>query len=87
MEIALSNAEAEYIALSESLRDVLPLISLLEELHNIFPLKINLPNFVCKCHEDNQSCILMTTFHKFSQQTKHALNYHHFQQHVKSCHI
>ncbi len=45
-EIALSTAEAEYIALSQSLRDVLPLISLLEELHKIFPLKVNPPNFV-----------------------------------------
>ena len=31
-EIALSTTEAEYIALSQSLRDVLPLISLLREL-------------------------------------------------------
>jgi hypothetical protein len=85
MEIALSTAEAEYIALSQSLRDVLPLISLLKELHKIFPLKVNPPNFVCKVHEDNQSCISMATLHKFSPRTKHiALKYHHFCQHIKS---
>ena len=65
-EIALSTAEAEYIALSQSLRDVFPLISLLEELHKIFPLKVNPPNFVCKVHEDNQSCISMASSHKFT---------------------
>jgi hypothetical protein len=84
-EIALSTAEAEYIALSQSLRDVLPLKSLLEELHKIFPLKVNPPNFVCKVHEDNQSCISMATLHKLSPQKKHiALKYHHFRQHIKS---
>jgi hypothetical protein len=65
-EIVLSTAEAEYIALSQSLRDVLPLISLLKELHEIFPLKVNPPNFVCTVHEDNQSCISIATSHKFS---------------------
>ncbi len=85
MEIALSTAEAEYIALSQSLRGVLPLISLLKELHKSIPLKVNPPNFVCKVHEDNQSCILMASLHKFSPWTKHiALKYHHFCQHVKS---
>ncbi len=87
-EIALSTAEAEYITLSQSLRDVLLLISLLEELHKNFLLKVNPPNFVCKVHEDNQSCISMASSHKFSPQTKHiALKYHHFHQHVKSGHI
>ncbi len=52
-EVALSAAEAEYIALSQSLHDVLPLKSLLEELHNIFPLKVIPSDFICKVHEDN----------------------------------
>jgi hypothetical protein len=85
IEIALSTAEAEYIAISQPLRDVLPLISLLEELHNIFPLKVIPPNFICKVHEDNPSCISMATLHKYSPQTKHiGLKYHHFCQHIKS---
>jgi hypothetical protein len=87
-DIALSTAEAEYIALFQSLQDVLPLISLLEELHEIFPLKVNPPKFICKVHEDNQSCISMVTSHKFSLRTKHvALKYLHFCQHIKSGHI
>ncbi|KAL7529384.1 hypothetical protein ACHAXR_002938, partial [Thalassiosira sp. AJA248-18] len=54
----LSTAEAEYIALSQALRKVkvIPLIALLEKLNEIFPLHIETPKFVCKVHEDNQSC-------------------------------
>ena len=84
-EIALSTAEAEYIALSQSLRDVIPLITLLKEINTVFPVHIKTPTFVCKVHEDNQSCITMATTHKFSPQTKHiALKYHHFRSYVKS---
>ena len=78
-EIALSTAEAEYIALSSSLRQVIPLMTLMEETDTVFPLYIDKPNFHCKVWEDNQSCIAMATSQKFSPRTKHiALKYHHF---------
>lgn len=84
-EIALSTAEAEYIALSSALRQVLPLMTMMEEIDSVFPLHIDKPNFVCKVHEDNQSCIKMATGTKFSPRTKHiALKYHHFRSHCKS---
>ena len=84
-EIALSTAEAEYIALSQALREVIPLMSLLEELHKIFPLHLVTPKFVCKVHEDNQSCISMAKTQKFTPRTKHiALKYHHFRSAVKA---
>jgi len=84
-EIALSTAEAEYIALSQALREVIPLMTLMEEIHEIFPLHISKPNFVCKVHEDNQSCIKMASTDKFTPRTKHiALKFHHFRSHVKS---
>ena len=84
-EIALSTAEAEYIALSSALRVVLPLMTMMEEIDSVFPLHIDKPSFVCKVHEDNQSCIKMATGNKFSPRTKHiALKYHHFKSHVKS---
>jgi hypothetical protein len=83
-EIALSTAEAKYIALSQSLRDVIPLITLLKELNKVFPVHLKTPTFVCKVHEDNQSCITMATLQKFTPRTKHiALKYHHFCSHVK----
>ena len=84
-EIALSTAESEYIALSTALREVLPLMTMMEEIHEVFPLHINKPNFVCTVHEDNQSCIKMASGTRFSPWTKHiALKYHHFRSHVKS---
>lgn len=82
-EIALSTAEAEYIALSQSLREVIPLMSMMKELKESFPIQITIPNFNCTVHEDNQSCISMATKQKFSPRTKHiALKYHHFRSYV-----
>ena len=87
-QIALSTVEAEYIALSSALRQVLPLMTMMEEINEVFPLLISKPNFVFKLHEDNQSCIKMATGTKFSPRTKHiALKYHHFISHVKSGHV
>ena len=80
-EIALSTAEAEYIALSQALREVIPLVSLIDELGGVFDLHVDTPNFVVKVWEDNQSCIAMAESTKFSPRTKHiALKYHHFKQ-------
>ena len=50
-EIALSTAEAEYIALSQALREVIPLMTLFEEINQTFPMLIQSPNFVCKVHK------------------------------------
>jgi hypothetical protein len=83
-EIALSTAEAEYIAFSQSLCNMIPLITLLKEVNNIFPVHVKMPVFFCKVHKDNQSCITMATLQKFTTQTKHiALKYHHFHSLVK----
>lgn len=82
-EITLSTAESEYVALSNALREVIPLMTLMEEINDVFPLYIDKPNFFCKVWEDNQSCIAMATTQKFSPRTKHiALKYHHFRSFV-----
>ena len=84
-EIDLSTAEAECIVLSSALRQALPLMTMMEEINVIIPLHLSKPNFVCKVHEDNQSCIKMATGTKFLPRTKHtALKYHYFRSHVKS---
>ncbi len=45
----------------------------MKELHTIFPVHINKPNFFCKVHKDNQSTAKSD---KFTPQTKHiALKY------------
>jgi hypothetical protein len=82
-EIALSTAEAEYIALSQALRETLPMTGLMKEINVIFPLFLPSPRFVIKVREDNQSCIAMAQNPKFSPRTKHiAIKYHHFRKHV-----
>jgi hypothetical protein len=82
-EIELSTAEAEYIALSQALRETSPMTSLMKEINVIFPLYLPSPRFVIKVRDDNQSCIAMTQNLKFSPQTKHiVIKYHHFRKHV-----
>ena len=83
-EITLSTVEAEYIALSSSLQEEITLITLMKELHRIFPVHITQPTFHCKVHEDNQSCIKMANSEKSMPRTKHiALKYHHFCSYIK----
>jgi hypothetical protein len=83
-EIALSTAEAEYIAFSSALRKVIPLMTLMTVLQKIFPVHIKKPTFHCKVHKDNQSCIKMAKSDKFMPRNKHiALKYHNFRSYVK----
>ena len=44
-EVALSTAESEYIALSTALREVIPAMNLMRELHVIFPVNLVKPGF------------------------------------------
>jgi hypothetical protein len=82
-EIALSTAEAEYMALSQALRETLPTSNLMKEINVIFPLYLPSPRFIIKIREDNQSCIAMASNPKFSPRTRHiAIKYHHFCKHV-----
>jgi hypothetical protein len=47
-------------------------------------MHIQVPTFVCKVQEDNQSCITMATTQWSTLCTKHiALKYHHFCSHIK----
>lgn len=39
---------------------MIPLITLLKEVNAVFPVHVKTPTFVCKVHEDNQSCITRT---------------------------
>ena len=82
-EIALSTTEAEYIALSQSLCKVIPLMQLLEELKEVFPLHNPTPEVHCKVWEDNNGALYLAQNQKFSPRTKHiAIKYHHFREYV-----
>lgn len=79
-EIALSVTEAEYVSLSQSLRDVLPLMGLLREIHAAgFPLCTTAPLIRCQVFEDNMGAIEMVKVPKMRPRTKHInIKYHHF---------
>jgi hypothetical protein len=84
-EIALSSTESEYIALSQSLRDVLPLIRLINELHkNGFKYNNQKPVLHCTLFEDNNGAIEMANTPKIRPCTKHInIKYHHFREAVQ----
>jgi hypothetical protein len=82
-EIALSTTEAEYIALSQALREVIPIITLLNEINEIFPVHKPTPQIHCKVWEDNNGALSLAQNQKFSPRTKHiSIKYHHFREHV-----
>lgn len=79
-EIALSSTESEYIALSQSLREVIPLMRLIKEMKESgFDLPIATPEVHCKVFEDNNGCLEMAQTPKMRPRTKHLnIKYHHF---------
>ncbi len=84
-KIALSMMEAEYVALSHSMRKVLPFLTLLREIHDIFSLQESKPEFFFWVWEDNCCCIKVAESPKFTQRTKHIFHkYHHFWQFISN---
>ena len=82
-EISLSTAEAEYIALSQSLREIIPLMGLLKEIKVHFDLNNNIPEIRCTVFEDSNSCIALAKAPRMNPRTKYiALKYHHFRSYV-----
>jgi hypothetical protein len=84
-EIALSTTEAEYIALSQAMREVLPIIWLLEEArqHGIPVLSVK-TKVHCKVFEDNAGAIEIANVPKMRPRTKHLnIKYHHFREEVR----
>jgi hypothetical protein len=84
-EIALSTAEAEYIAMSHALRETIPIQNLVKEISCVFQLPDPITDFCITVHEDNLSAIAMAESLKFTPRTKHiAIKYHHFCSRVKT---
>jgi hypothetical protein len=76
--IALSTAEAEYIALTTVAHEVLYLQLLINELYK----PVNLPTPV---YCDNQAAITLASNNKFQSRTKHIdLRYHFIRVHIKN---
>jgi hypothetical protein len=84
-QIALSTTEAEYIALSQSLRDTIPLMQLLHEFKNKgFNVVSVVPRVHCKAFEDNSGALELARLPKLRPRTKHNnIVYHHFRDYVR----
>ena len=79
-EVALSTVEAEYYAMSECIRVLLPLKALVREVVN----NLNLPSEIagsitCKVFEDNMGAISLANKQQFTPRNKHFhVKFHHF---------
>ena len=84
-EISLSTLEAEYSALSQAMRAMIPLRSLLLEMSSTLGLAFELPSTIkCTIFEDNNGALLLATNQCITSRTKYFLvNWHHFWSHVK----
>ncbi len=86
LQIALSTTKAEYIAMSQALRDVIPIMNLLQEMRerNFKVICIKPYVYHCKVLEDNAGALELTRLPKLHPRTKHInVCYHHFCKHVQ----
>jgi hypothetical protein len=84
-QIALSNTKAEYIAMSQALRDVIPIMNLLQEMRERnFKVVCIKPYVYYKVFEDNAEALELARLPKLCPRTK-LINvcYHHFCEHVQ----
>jgi len=99
-QIALSTMEAEYIALSNAMRDLIAIREILKEIATIVLVnsKATDPNFSAISrtftvpqsivHEDNTACLKFANMPKMSPRTKHiAIPYHFFRSKIEELEI
>jgi hypothetical protein len=80
---ALSTAEAEYIALSTALRDVIPMMDLLTEMKEKGYNVQSKPTVHCKLFEDNSGALEQARVAKYRPRTRHInAAWHHFRSYV-----
>ena len=70
------------------MREVIPLMALMEEISLIFDGHLPNPEVFCKWFKDNKSCISVAESNKFSPRTKNiAIKYHHLSSFVQKKNI
>eukprot|EP00957_Ditylum_brightwellii_P087144 6631980-Ditylum_brightwellii.AAC.1 len=79
-EIALNTTEAEYITLSQAMREAIPLIDLLNKVKGSTSVSEDPKvGFKCKLFEDNNGCIELAKCPRIRPRTKQIrIKYHHF---------
>lgn len=93
-QIALSTMEAEYIALSSAMRELIAIREILKEIKLLVFSSKTKPTYsmiaktfeeipTSKVYEDNESCLKFATMPRMSPRTKHiAIPYHFFRSKV-----
>ena len=85
-EIALSTIETEYVALSTSCKDLVPLVAVIRELSAAVGLNASFnSNIHCKVHEDNVGALTLACLepHRMTPHSKHyVIKYHWFREKV-----
>ena len=81
----LSTTECEYMALSQALRDTIPVMELLREMkRRKFNVFSTVPRVHCKAFEDNSGALELARLPKMRPRTKHINQiFHHFRSFVK----
>ncbi len=71
--------------MSQALRDVIPVMNLIQEMEEKgFQVICTLPNVYCKVFEDNSGALELARLPKLRPRTKHInICYHHFREHVR----
>jgi hypothetical protein len=84
-QVAMSTTEAEYIAMSQAIRDVIPIMGLLQEMREQdFKVCCTKPYIYCKVFEDNSGALELARFPNLHPRTKHInVCYHNFCEHVR----
>jgi hypothetical protein len=85
-EIALSSTKAEYVCLSESLRDTIPMMQLIKETQDHgFDVPTSTPVVNCRLFEDNSGALELARVPKLRSRTKQHMNlkYHHLRSFVR----
>ena len=79
----LYTTEAEYITLSQEMRDITPMMEHLEQLEKTLDIESKHPSVKYKVFEDNNGAIELAKAPNIRPCTKNiALKYHHLREHV-----
>ena len=78
-QVALSTTEAEYVSLSQALREVVPVMNLIKELKERKITTISsVPKVYCKAFEDNSGALELARTPKLRTRSKHINNTYHY---------
>ena len=85
-KLANSSTEAEYNAISESLRPTIEMMQLLEDAKVLgWTIAERQPTVKCKVFKDNSGALEMARLPKMRPRTKHiCVKMHHFREYVRS---